>query len=165
MAQFDSKQIKQWEAQGHAPIKANELHGRVRIAYFQFQADRDATGGVVAQNDTVRLAQLPEGARLIGGTIKHGAFGASVTLDLGLRGLDNSGFITKAITGGGAVADDPDAIATDLDVAAAGQKALFEEAAYLFYETDKEVELYCTFEGANPADNVELSGVIHYVVD
>lgn len=165
MAQHDSKQIKQWEAQGHAPLMVNELHGRMRIAYFQFQADRDATGAVVAQNDTVRLCQIPAQARLVGGQIKHGAFGASVTLDLGLRGLDNSGTITIKATGDGGTADDPDAIATDLDIAAAGQKALFEEPAYLFYLTEKELELYCKFEGANPADNVELSGCIFYVVD
>jgi hypothetical protein len=162
MARHDSKQIKQWEALGHSPLKPNELHGRQRIAYFQFQADRDATGAVVAQNDDVRLCQIPAGARLTGGKIKHGAFGSSVTLDIGLRGLDGSGYITTSLSG---TADDPDAVATNLDVAAAGVKDLFEEPAYLFYETEKELELYALFEGANPADNVELSGFVEYVVD
>jgi len=161
MARHDSKQIKQWEAVGHAPLKANELHGRVRMAYFQFKADRDAAGAVVAQNDDVRLCNIPSGARLIGGTVTHGAFGASVTVDFGLRAADNSGFLDKA----GTVADDPDAIATNLDVAAAGSKVLFEELAYLHYETEKELELYVLFEGANPADNVELAGHLLYVVD
>lgn len=161
MARHDSKQIKQWEAQGHAPLKTNELHGRVRMAYFQFQADRDATALVVAQNDDVRLCQIPAGARLLGGEFKHGAFGASVTLDIGLRALDNSGYLNNALT----VADDPDALATELDVAAAGFKNVFELTPYLFYETEKELEVYALFEGANPADGVELSGYVMYVVD
>lgn len=163
MAQFDSKQIKQWEALGHGPLMPNELHGRVRIAYFQFQADRDAVGGVIAQNDTVRLAQLPAQARLIRGKFKHGAFGTSVTLDLGLRGLDNSGFYNLA----GTLADDPDYLAASVAIATASTTPveLFKDPAGLFYLTDKEVELYATFKGANPADNVEISGVILYVVD
>ena len=156
-----SKQIIQWEAQGHAPIKSNELHGRVRIAYFQFKGTRDAAALVLAENDVVRLCQLPAGARLIGGTIKFGAFGASVVLDLGLRALDDSGFIDAD----GSVADDPDAIATNVDVSAAGTASLFEETAYLFYETEKEIELYCTFQGANPSDSAELFGTVLYVVD
>jgi hypothetical protein len=161
MARHLSKQIKQWEATGHAPLAPNELHGRQRIAFFQFQADRDADGLVIAQNDDVRLCQLPAGARIIGGSIKHGAFGASTTLDIGLRGLDGSGYINAA----GTVADDPDALATNLDVATAGVKDLLEEPAYYGYVTEKEVEIYALFEGANPADNVELSGHVEYVVD
>lgn len=161
MARHDSKQIKQWEAEGHAPLKTNELHGRVRMAYFQFLASRDAVGAVVAQNDDVRLCQLPAGARLLGGQFKHGAFGATVTLDIGLRALDGSGYLDKALT----VADDPDALATNLDIAAAGFKDVFEETTYLFYETEKELEVYALFEGANPSDAVELSGYVQYVVD
>lgn len=161
MARHDSKQIKQWEAQGHSPLKTNELHGRVRIAYFQFRADRDAAALVVAQNDDVRLCQLPAGARLIGGEFKHGAFGASVTLDIGLRALDGSGYLDKLNT----VADDPDALATNLDIAAAGFKDVFEETPYILYETEKELEVYALFEGANPADNIELAGYVFYVVD
>lgn len=161
MAEHDSKQTKQWEAQGHAPLAPNELHGRVRIAYFQFQADRDATGAVVAQNDTLRACHIPVGARLIGGKYKCGAFGASVTVDFGLRAADGSGYLDTADT----VADDPDAIATNLDVSAAAVGDLFEEPAYLGYVTEKELILDAIFEGANPADNVELSGWVEYVVD
>lgn len=161
MATHDSKQIKQWEAEGHAPLKPNELHGRKRIAFGQFQADRDAAAAVIAQNDSVRFVTIPKGARLVGGLVKHGAFGSSVTLDIGLKAADGSGYLDAA----GTVADDPDAIATNLDIAAAGTKTVFEETPYLFYETEKELEVTFLFEGANPADNVEISGYIDYVVD
>src|SRR5688572_17387764 len=99
MARHLSKQTQQWEGQGHAPLAVKELHGRMRIAYFQFQASRDVPGtGLVAQGDDVRLIQIPAQARLVGGWIKHGAFGASVTLDIGLRGFDETGTITlKAV--------------------------------------------------------------------
>ena len=162
MAILDSKQIKQWEAVGHAPLKPNELHGRVRIAFGQFQADRDATGAVIAQNDTVRFVTIPKGARLVGGFLKHGAFGASVTLDIGLKAADGSGYLDAA----GTVADDPDALATNVLLGAApGTKSVFAETPYLFYETEKELEVTLLFEGANPADNVEISGYLEYVVD
>lgn len=163
MARHDSQQIKQWEAMGHAPLKANELHGRVRIAVFAFLASRDAGAGVVAQNDDVRLCQLPSGARILSGELTHGAFGAGTVLDIGLRALDNSGFINKLNT----VADISDCLATDLDVSAAATttKRAFEDMPFFLYETEKEVEVYATFQGANPADNVELKGYILYVVD
>lgn len=160
-----SKQILQWEAMGHAPLQPNELHGRVRMAYFQFKGNRDAAALVLAEDDEVRLCQLPAHARLIGGTLKYGAFGASVVLDIGLRGLDDSGTITVASVADGGTADDPDAIATNLNISAAGTHSLFEESAYLFYETEKEVELYCTFQAANPSDSAELSGTVLYVLD
>lgn len=162
MATHDSKQIKQWEAQGHAPLKPNELGGRKRIAYFSFKADRDAASAVVAQNDSVNLCNIPAGARLIGGKVRSGAFGASVTLDLGLKGADGSGYLDVAAT---SVADDPDAVATNVDISSAVVFELFEEPAYRYYETEKELILTCLFEGANPADNVELAGHIEYVVD
>jgi len=161
MARHNSKQVAQWEAVGQGPLKPNELHGRKRIAYFQFQGNRDGISLVVAQNDDVRLCQIPAGARITGGKIKFGAFGASTTLDIGLRGLDNSGYIDNALT----VADDPDALATNLDVSAAGVADMFEESAYFCYETEKELEVYALFEGANPSDSVELIGFIEYVVD
>ena len=162
MAQHSSKQTQQWEAVGHAPLKPNELGGRVRIAHFEFKANRDGISAVVAQNDTVRLCSIPAGARLIGGKFKAEAFGASTTLDFGLRDPKGSGYIDLA----GTVADDPDAIATLLTTPAAGGTAdLFDEVAYLFYETEKELELYCTFAGANPADDNVLAGHILFVVD
>jgi hypothetical protein len=134
----------------------------VRCHYFQFQASRDAAAGVVAQNDVIHLCHLPAGARLLGGKLKFGVFGASVTADVGLAGADGSGYITVAAT----TADDPDAIATLLTTPAAGGMVdMFEEPAYLFYETEKELELTITLGGANPADNVELSGFIMWVLD
>lgn len=166
MATLRSKQTQQWEVMGNAPLKTNELHGRVRVAYFQFQADRDGVVdgvAVVAQNDMIRLCQIPAGARLLGGKVKNGAFGASCTLDIGLAALDGSGYIDTALT----VADDPDAIATLVAIATASAPAfdIIEEPAYFGYETQKELDLTCTFKGANPADNIELSGYITYVVD
>lgn len=160
MATHDSKQTKQWEAVGHGPLKANESRGRVRTSYFQFKASRDAVAAVIAQNDSVRLCHIPAGARLLFGEVVHGAFGALTTLDLGLRGADLSGYLSED---GSTLADDPDGIATNLDVAAAGKKDMFEETGFIGYETEKEVELMALFEGANPADDVELSGYIAYV--
>jgi len=161
MATHKSKQHQQWSAQGHAPLKPNEHYGRVRFSFFQFHAIRDAEGAVVAQNDDVELLTIPAGARLIAGEVKSGSFGASVTLDIGLKGYDGTGFLDV----NGLVPDDPDAIATNVDISSAVDFSLFEENAFWLYETEKELILTALFEGANPADNIELAGYVEYVVD
>lgn len=161
MATHKSYQLNKVESQDHDPLKPSHHRGKMRVSLWNFQADRDVSGGAAAQNDDVELCRIPKHAVLLGGWFKHGAFGAGTVLDVGLKALDGSGYLDAALS----VADDPDALATDLDIAAAGSKTLFELTAYNFYETEKELVLTCKFEGANPADNVELYGYIEYAVE
>lgn len=161
MATHKSLQLLKVASPDHDPLDANEHRGKVRVSHFQFQADRDATGAAAAQNDDVELCRIPAHARLLDGFVKHAAFGTSVVLDVGLKALNGDGYLDEADT----VADDPDAIATDVNIAAAGSFSLFEETAYRMYVTEKELVLTCKFEGANPADNVELEGYISYSVE
>lgn len=59
------------------PVKDNG--GRVRALCFSIQTS--ATIGV--QNDTIVLGDLPKGARVLGGTWRSGAMGASATWSVG----------------------------------------------------------------------------------
>lgn len=105
MATFKSEQVTQITAGAHAPLMPNELHGRVRVAYFEWNSTTHATGASVAANDVINLAIIPSGARIlrISGSNEDLGSGA-VTVDFGLAGADGKGYIDTAE----AVADDPD---------------------------------------------------------
>lgn len=57
--------------------KANELGGRIRIAHGTYEASSLASG------DVIEMFVLPDGARLVEGSIAHDALGASTTLSVG----------------------------------------------------------------------------------
>jgi len=57
--------------------KANELGGRIRVAHGTYEADSLASG------DVIEMFVLPDGARLLEGSLAHDALGASTTLSVG----------------------------------------------------------------------------------
>ena len=57
--------------------KANELGGRVRVAHGVFEASSLASG------DVIEMFILPDGARLLEGSLAHDALGSSTTLSVG----------------------------------------------------------------------------------
>ena len=67
---------------GTGLIQANEQGGKVRSAYFSVNTTTQA----ISSGDTVNLATLPKGARLLGGFVSFGAMGASATLVIGDSG-------------------------------------------------------------------------------
>ena len=72
--------------------------GRVLVKYFTY-----ATGtSTNAVGDVIFLAFIPMNARIIDGAIAVSAMGGAQTIDIGLKGADNSGYIQ------GTTADDPD---------------------------------------------------------
>ena len=58
-------------------VKANELTGRVRVARATYEASSLATG------DVIEMFALPDGARILQGTLAHDALGSSTTLSVG----------------------------------------------------------------------------------
>lgn len=107
-----------------------------------------------AQNDTFLVARLVKGTRILSSSkVKHGAFGASVTMDVGVRGVN-----------GGTVID-ADGLAAALNVAAAGTKeisggALVQPTGYL---CTADVDVYATLAGANPTDNIQAEFELHVI--
>lgn len=64
--------------------KANELGGRIRIAHGTYEASSLASG------DVIEMFVLPDGARLVEGSLAHDALGASTTLSVGYGAHTNS---------------------------------------------------------------------------
>lgn len=146
MADFPSDQYAGKGSLTQAPdfLVPSELSGEVRIAYADYTTDN-----VNAQNDRVILFDLPAGARVIAYAVWHGAFGASVTLDIGYGALD---------------AATENAFANALDVAAAGVKfGAVPTGGQLPLATD--VTVAAQWEGGNPSDTANMSIALLYVID
>lgn len=64
--------------------KANELGGRIRVAHGTYEASSLASG------DVIEMFVLPDGARLLTGSLAHGALNASTTLSVGYGAHTNA---------------------------------------------------------------------------
>ena len=64
--------------------KANELGGRIRVAHGTYEASSLASG------DVIDMFVLPNGARLLEGSLAHDALGASTTLSVGYAAHTNA---------------------------------------------------------------------------
>ena len=64
--------------------KANELGGRIRVAHGVYEASSLASG------DVMDMFVLPDGARLIEGSLAHDAMGSSTTLSVGYAAHTNA---------------------------------------------------------------------------
>lgn len=71
--------------------KTNEMGGRVRIAHGVYEASSLASG------DVIEMFNIPNGARLIEGSLAHDALGGSTTLSVGYAAhTDSSGSAVSA---------------------------------------------------------------------
>ena len=64
--------------------KANELAGRIRVAHGTYEASSLASG------DVIEMFTLPDGARLLEGSLAHDALGGSPTLSVGYAAHTNA---------------------------------------------------------------------------
>ena len=85
MATVYSAQKTSWSQNNPTDkIKTNELAGRVRIAYATYEASALSIG------DVVEMFNLPNGARIVSGSIAHDALGSSTTLAVGYAAHTNA---------------------------------------------------------------------------
>ena len=85
MATVYSAQKTSWNQNNPTDkIKTNELAGRVRIAYATYEASSLAAG------DVIEMFNLPNGARIVSGSIAHDALGSSTTLAVGYAAHTNA---------------------------------------------------------------------------
>ena len=56
-------------------VKTNELAGRVRVAFAEYEAD--------AEQSTINMFVLPNGARIVRSRLAHDAMGSSTTISVG----------------------------------------------------------------------------------
>lgn len=101
-----------------------------------------------AQNDTFVIGVVPKGSRILRlGKCWHGAFGASVTMTIGVRDA-----VTKSVI-------DAAGLLASASVATAGLVKNIDTGALLNqvngYLTTADVEVYATFGGATPTANAQ----------
>lgn len=151
MPEFDSRQITALAAS--PPVKAAPYDsGRISVLIATTPAV-----AAWAQNDTFEIGVIQKGSRILrSGKVYHGAFGASVTMDVGMRKLSDGSVV------------DADGIAAALNVAAAGVKDLNGGSALAGVSTSAIVAqedwvLYATLGGANPTDDIQAEFEIHYI--
>ncbi len=64
--------------------KANEMSGRIRVAHGTYEASSLASG------DVIEMFIMPDGARLLEGSLAHDALGSSTTLSVGYAAHTNA---------------------------------------------------------------------------
>lgn len=150
MAEISSRQYTNSTATPRVKNKPAD-YGKILVAVATTPA-----AAAWAQNDTFRTGiRIPRGSRILRSSkVYHGAFGASVTMDVGVRDFDAGTVI------------DADGLAAALNVAAAGVKDINGGALLVGadgYITTADVEVYATLAGANPTDDIQAEFEIHFV--
>ena len=69
-------------------IKTNELSGRVRVAFAEYEAS--------AEQSTIAMFSIPNGARLLSGSVAYDALGGSTTISVGYAEHTKSDGTTEA---------------------------------------------------------------------
>ena len=69
-------------------VKTNELAGRVRIAFAEYEAS--------AEQSTIHMFSIPNGARLLSGSVAYDALGSSTTISVGYAAHTKSDGTTEA---------------------------------------------------------------------
>jgi len=92
MATVYSVQKTKWSQNNPTErINPNEYAGRVRIAYALYEASSLSAG------DVMEMFNLPNGARILEGTLTHDALGSSTTLSVGHAAYKNAAGTTVAL--------------------------------------------------------------------
>jgi hypothetical protein len=127
--------------------KANELGGRVRIAHGVYEASSLSAG------DVIEMFVLPDGARIISGSLAHDALGNSTTLAVGHGAYNNAA--------GTAVALDADEFKAAASSASAGKADIAATLALgSGIEIDADQDGYpvtVTLAGASATGTIELT--------
>jgi len=84
MATVYSAQRTNSTATPAAMNKANEMGGRIRVAHGTYEASTLASG------DVIEMFVLPDGARLLEGSLAYDALGSSTTLSVGYAAHTNA---------------------------------------------------------------------------
>ena len=69
-------------------VKTNELAGRVRIAFAEYEAS--------AEQSTIHMFSITNGARLLSGSVAYDALGSSTTISVGYAAHTKSDGTTEA---------------------------------------------------------------------
>ena len=132
-------------------VKTNELAGRVRVAFAEYEAS--------AEQSTITMFVIPNGARLLSGAVSHDALAASTTLSVGYAAHTKADGTTQAL-------DVDEYKAAAASTAATSSDALVTMALGKNSVTDANedgVPVTVTLAGANGSNTIQLQ--MFYVID
>jgi hypothetical protein len=132
-------------------VKTNELAGRVRVAFAEYEAS--------AEQSTITMFVIPNGARLLSGAVSHDALASSTTLSVGYGAHTKADGTTQAL-------DVDEYKAAAASTAATSSDALVTMALGKNSVTDANedgVPVTVTLAGANGTGTIQLQ--MFYVID
>ena len=132
-------------------VKTNELAGRVRVAFAEYEAS--------AEQSTITMFVIPNGARLLSGAVSHDALASSTTLSVGYGAHTKADGTTQAL-------DVDEYKAAAASTAATSSDALVTMALGKNSVTDANedgVPVTVTLAGADGAGTIQLQ--MFYVID
>ena len=132
-------------------VKTNELAGRVRVAFAEYEAS--------AEQSTITMFVIPNGARLLSGVVSHDALNSSTTLSVGYGAHTKADGTTQALDVDEykAAAASTSATSSDVLVTMALGKNTVTDA------NEDGVPVTVTLAGANGAGTIQLQ--MFYVID
>ena len=132
-------------------VKTNELAGRVRVAFAEYEAS--------AEQSTIHMFSLPNGARILSGRLAHDALGSSTTLAVGHNEyIDSSGSTVAAD------ADEFKAAASSASASSAAIATTIALGENSVVNADKDgIPVSVTLAGANGTGTIQLH--MTYVID
>jgi len=140
-------------------VKANELGGRVRVAYATYEASSLASG------DVIEMFALPDGARIISGVLAHDALGGSTTLSVGHAAYVNSAGTTVALDADEYYAAAASTGAQIVDIAGTLALGAFSEVDLDTSGDTKDNEFIVTVTMGGAAGTNTISVMMMYVLD
>jgi hypothetical protein len=147
----DSIQQAKIDSTPSQKVKTNELSGRVRIAFAEYEAS--------AEQSTIHMFSIPNGARLLSGTVAYDALGSSTTISVGYAAHTKADGTTQALDvdeyKAAAASTSAESVAV-LDTIALGKNTVT--------DADKDgVPVTVTLAGANGTGTIQLQML--YVID
>tara|TARA_R100000329_G_scaffold96114_1_gene79803 strand:- start:335 stop:784 length:450 start_codon:yes stop_codon:yes gene_type:complete len=132
-------------------VKTNELAGRVRVAFAEYEAS--------AEQSTIHMFSLPNGARILSGRLAHDALGSSTTLSVGHNEYLDSSESTVA-----ADVDEFKAAASSASASSAAVATTIALGENSVVNADKDgIPVSVTLAGANGTGTIQLH--MTYVID
>ena len=132
-------------------VKTNELAGRVRVAFAEYEA--------ATEQSTITMFVIPNGARLLSGVVSHDALNSSTTLSVGYGAHTKADGTTQALDVDEykAAAASTSATSSDVLVTMALGKNTVTDA------NEDGVPVTVTLAGADGAGTIQLQ--MFYVID
>ena len=132
-------------------VKTNELAGRVRVAFAEYEAS--------AEQSKIHMFSIPNGARILSGRLAHDALGSSTTLSVGHNEYLDSSESTVA-----ADVDEFKAAASSASASSAAVATTIALGENSVVNANKDgIPVSVTLAGANGTGTIQLH--MTYVID